>query len=239
MSEQNKFMPFNRPFGNAIGRGKDNIVVPLKMPLEKKGEVLKWNHEKYMISKEEHFNRLLYKKKKYEMLRFFLGDFIPKSDFVLGNKLDGKKLKIKEFIVQSRVPNVKISELSEDQKSDPRLLYNMHLLIQKLMAMYKIVKQVNNSIGKGKLDVKLDLGGLSKSIEEKIKNNEEFDFISMNKGFMNSPNLLVDPESMQLSCVDFDVGNWSEEKEATLTLVKMLTENNKQTMDLIQKPQKS
>lgn len=172
------------------------------------------------------------------MLNFFLRDFIPESSFVLGNKLDGKKVKLKEYTVQTRVPNVTIASLSDEQKVDPRLLQNIHLLVQKLREMYKVVKQVNDSIEEGKLDVRLDLGGLSKSVAKLIEKNQDFDLNSVNKDFMDSPNLLVDPESMKLSLVDFDVGEWSEAKEATLILVKALTEQNKLTMELIEKPQK-
>jgi hypothetical protein len=240
MSKHDALPLFNHDVGDSIGRGKDNVVVPFKGI----GTVLKWNHDKGKkkakqeeITQEEHFNRLLYKKKKYEMLKFFLRDFVPKSDFVLGNKLDGKKIKIKEYTVQKRVPNITITSLSSEQKSDPRLIHNIHLFIQKLRMMYKIIKQVNDSVEEGKLDVKLDLGGLSKSVEKEVREGKIFDFESMNKDFMGSRNLLVDPESMQLSCVDFDVGEWSEAKEATLILVKALTHQNKEAMELIEKPQ--
>lgn len=172
------------------------------------------------------------------MLHFFLGDFVPESNFVLGNKFDNKKVKIKEYTLQKRVPNVTIAALSDEQKSDPRLISNIHLLIQKLREMYKIIRQVNDSIAEGKLDVRLGLGGLSKSIEKLIKEDKELDFATINKDFMDSPNLLVDPESMKLSLIDFDVGEWSEQKEATLILVKALTEKNRQAMELIEKPQK-
>ena len=169
MNKQDSFNPFNRSFGNAIGRGKDNVVVPFK-GVEK---VLKWNHKpKKETNTPEHFNRLLYKKKKYEMFQFFLNDFIPSSSFVLGHKsYTGKdksvKLSTKQYTVQDRVPIITIASLSDEQKSDPRLLYNIHLLIMKIRAMSNIVKKVNNSIEKnGKLDTELDLGGLSKTIEQ-------------------------------------------------------------------------
>ena len=55
---------------------------------------------------------------------------------------------------------------------------------------------------------------------------------------MNSPNLLVDPETMKLSCIDFGSGEWAAEKEATLTLVKALAESDKELMELLQRPQR-
>jgi hypothetical protein len=145
-------------------------------------------------------------------MRFFLRDFIPDSDFTLGHSVTYPKITTKEYTVQERVPQVTVASLPDEQKLDPRLLYNIHLLIQKLRAISRIVKQVNNSIEEGKLDIKLDLGGLSKIAEEQI--DENVDLNSINKDFMNSPNLLVNPETMQLYCIDFGSGKWSEEKEA-------------------------
>lgn len=228
-------MPFNCGFGTAIGRGSDSVVVPL---LKNDKSVLKWNHDlkEKEVNSEKHFNRLLYKKKKYELLFLFLRDFIPKSDFVLGNKLDGKKLKIKEYTRQDRVPNIKIASLMNEQKLDSKLLYNIHLLILKLRAMHKIVKQVNNSIKEGQLDVKLDLGGLSEIASKKEEEDKSNDII--NEEFINSPNLLVDPETMRLSCIDFGSGEWSEAKEATLILLKTLVENDERIKELISRPQK-
>jgi hypothetical protein len=67
MNKQDRF-PFNRNVGDAIGRGQDNVVVPFKGI----NKVLKWNHniskntqkrQTKEITNEEHFNRLLYKKR--------------------------------------------------------------------------------------------------------------------------------------------------------------------------------
>lgn len=238
MSKANRLTPFGDNFDDSIGRGKDNVVAPFK---ERSDIVVKWNHDtREALSSDEHFNRTLYKKKKYEMLSFFLGDFIPESWFVLGNKQDGDKVKIKEYTLQRRVPQVTISSLSEEQKDDPRLLHNMHLLIQKLQNMYKILGQVNRLIDSGQLDAKLDLGGLSKYAEQHSEDeDEDFDFSVINYDFMSSPNLLVDPETMQLFCIDFDQGEWSSEKEASLHLVKMIANSNAAAKALLQKAQRS
>ncbi|MCK5461279.1 hypothetical protein KAI58_04815 [Candidatus Gracilibacteria bacterium] len=226
----NETSPFLHRFKDSIGRGQDNVVVPLS---NDNNLVVKWNHDpKEPIEKEQSFNRTLYKKKKYEMLKFFLGDFIPESYFVLGNKKDGNKIKVKEYTIQKRVPKVSIAELDEDKKNNPILLKNIHLLIRKLGNMHKIINQVNNAVNKGQIDGKLDLGGLSKFAEDYL-NEKPYNSKIIDPNFMNSPNLLVNPETMNLYCVDFDKGEWNEEKEATFVLVKAVANQNQKVMDLI------
>lgn len=240
MSKYDRLTPFNDSFGDSIGRGKDNIVAPFR---RKPNLVVKWNHDdsnrKKQVERTESFNRILYKRKKYELLKFFLGDFIPESSFVLGHKQDGSNIKTKEYILQKRVPQVIISELNESQKSDPRLIRNMYLLIRKLRNMHNILNQINQPLDEEeKIDGKLDLGGLSKFAEQSDDSQAmDFDFGVVNYNFMDSPNLLVDPKTMSLYCVDFDKGVWSDAKDATLTLAKALTLNNPQSVELLKKRQ--
>jgi len=95
-----KLTPFNDTFGESIGRGKDNVVVPFN---KTENLVVKWNHDlKINLDSKDNFQRILYKKRKYEMLKFFLPDFIPDSYFVLGNKQDGNRLKTKEYTLQKK-----------------------------------------------------------------------------------------------------------------------------------------
>ncbi|QQS59850.1 hypothetical protein IPN35_03200 [Candidatus Peregrinibacteria bacterium] len=232
--------PFDGKFSSSIGRGKDNVVVSLmsKMPKEERGEeyVVKWNHNpKEPMDPEGHFWRILYKKKKYEMLEFFLGGFIPESFFILGNKKDGSRTVVKEYTVQERVPQVTIASLSESQKEDPRLLRNIYLLILKLQNMYRMLERVNSVVeDSAKIDAKLDLGGLSKYADRhKDENLKNFDWSVVNYDFMSSPNLLVDPETMKISCIDFDQGVWSNEKEATWTLLFIFARQNEKVMNII------
>lgn len=172
--KHDKLTPFAYSFQDSIGRGKDNIVCPITDEL-----VVKWNHDtKEILSSDEHFLRLLYKKRKYEMLKFFLQGFIPDTFFVLGNKQDGKKVKIKEYCIQERVPQVSISSLTDEQKNDHRLLKNIHLLILKLQNLYRLIQKVNSVVDEnGRLDAKLDLGGLSKYADshKEDQNDKNFD----------------------------------------------------------------
>src|SRR5258706_13315286 len=115
MNQLDNFNPFSHNIDHTVKskQGKDSVVSPFA-GIDK---VLKWNHKpKKQTSNPEHLNRLLYKKKKYEMLRFFLADFIPDSSFVLGHKPSffGKKFnknRTKEYTVQAKVPDIKIYSL--------------------------------------------------------------------------------------------------------------------------------
>jgi hypothetical protein len=227
--------PFSSGYGDALGRGQDNVVVLFK---DIEDKVLKWNHDlrkNEVVNTEQFFQRVLYKKKKYELLRFFLGDFIPESSFVLGHKKDGETLKTKEYTVQERVPNVTISQLSYTEQQSSKLWLNLYKLILKLQNMYLMLDRVNNIVGKnGQIDGKLDLGGLSKYAQNHTtKPLKKFDWHIINYDMMSSPNLLVDPSTMSLSCVDFGQGVWNREKEATLTLLKILASNNKEVTQVI------
>ncbi len=185
--------------------------------------------------------RRSYKKKKYELLSFFLGDFIPQSSFVVGNKVDGGKVKTKQYTVQERVPQVKISELSAEQKNNPVLLNNLRLLIRKLKVMHKAIDALNVFMDeKGQLDGKLDLGGLS----EIAKKSNEVTELGVqlrveDYSFIDSPNILVDPKTMKLYCIDFDQGVWSDEKEDSLRFIRRLVIQKPETVALLEESQKS
>jgi len=229
----NKMAPiFRYPFGDAVGRGQDSVVMPLT---GRQGYVVKINHSlrKEKTSPETIQMReqeLLYKKKKYEMLRFFLGGFIPESFFVLGEQQDGDLKRVKGYTVQERVPDVKLSELSEEQLSDTRLLENLHTLLSRLIFMRKIINRVNESVPKdAQLDARLDLGPISK-LASRVYNPDDLKVDTLDLHALSSPNLLVDPETMNVYCVDFGRGEWSDEKEASMLLAMNLAENTKKLM---------
>lgn len=197
--------------------------------------VVKWNHD-YTVptSSEECFLRILYKKRKYEMLKFFLGGFIPNTSFVLGNKQDGHVLKMKEYTVQQRVPNHTLQSLQDEQKQDPRLLDNIRILVLKLQNMYRLLDLVNEQVGRSdRLDAKLDLGGLSKYAADNKYSDEYFDWDGAGFAFMTSPNLLVDPITMQLYCIDFGQGVWSQGRENTFEKLIMLANSDARAMQII------
>lgn len=224
--------PFAYSFGASVGRGKDNIVVGLNGDKE---HVVKWNHDPLeQVSSQEHQKRLLYKKRKYEMLKFFLGKFIPDSYFVLGNKKDGKRRKVKEYTVQQRVPNMNITSLDPDKRTDPKLQHNIDVLVLKLQNLYRALAEVNKHSA-AQLDAKLDLGGLSNLADTHKDDEQPFHIdTSGDYSFLKSPNLLVDPKTLDLFCVDFDQGEWTSEMETAWNALMTLAKSRENIMKIIQ-----
>lgn len=61
------------------------------------------------------------------------------------------------------------------------------------------------------MDARLDLGGVSdrvraERLDRVFSDDQVEEIINTN----NSPNLLVDPETMSIACIDFDQGQWNE-----------------------------
>lgn len=239
-------MPFRTELGPKFGVGQDNVVFQMVHSAEKphlrqpSGSVLKINHN----NAAEHRIRLAddrkaaeagirYKKNKYDLLRAFLGDFIPKTSFVLGEVVEGKQPRYAEYTIQQEVPRTSLHQLTEQQRNDPRLRENMKDLLFGLQRMYRIMGEVNARTAQGiTLDGKLDLGGVSKyvlsedlddGLRHRFSEEDVVNVIETNR----SPNLLVDPESMQLYCIDFDQGQWypgmDDAKEKALARLSLET----------------
>jgi len=230
--------PFNTErFGNRIGKGKDNMVLAMPIPGREKELVVKINHDNRGVRTPEQVEAAVrYKKEKYEILKLFLGDFIPDSSFLVGTKVDSKGPRPVEYVVQQRLPNHYIKSLTPDQREDPRLISNMLLLMIKMENMYKTIGNVNarNGNSAASLDAKLDLGGISGYIREHI--DEEFtprtarDAI-VKKG--DTPNILVNPDTMDIYCIDFDEGIWTDEKADAKTMLFNLVETREDVQEVI------
>lgn len=52
---------------------------------------------------------------------------------------------------------------------------------------------------------------------------------------MSSPNLLVNQETMDIYCIDFDQGVWNNEKEFSHTMLLSMTRQNQEAMSIINK----
>ncbi len=228
-----KNTPFKWKFLDSIWRWQDNIVVEYLNEYKWKiNNVIKWNHEsKNTKTTSQLLNEQKYVKKKYEMLKFFLWDFIPETHFLLWNKIDWKKQRNKKYIIQKKVPNMRISMLSDEQRNDKRLITNINKLIYKLKNLYKTIDEVNESVDEEwKIDCRLDIKWLSKKSFE----NKNLLNVSTNQhDIFNSPNLLVDPVTMDLFCIDFWRWDWNEKKEATITTLLVLAKNNQKIIDTI------
>lgn len=216
-------MPFDPELGPRYGSGQDNAVFQLVGHAEKPhlrvptGLVLKINHGnaadhriRYADERKAAESGIRYKKNKYEILKKFLGDFVPDTSFVLGEVVEGSRRRFAEYTVQKEVPRVSLHELTQDQRDDPKLHGQVVDLMGRLKYMYSVLGEVNARTGQGvTLDGKLDLGGISdfvraESIDHVFDDHDADEVINSN----TSPNLLVDPETMQLSCIDFDQGQW-------------------------------
>lgn len=239
--------PFDGKFGRKIGFGQDSIVVPLirnnlKEDRDQSEFVVKWNHRpKTEKSLDQNFQELLYKKKKYEVLRFFLGGFIPETFFVLAEQdiREGhyRKTTIKQYSIQDRVPQMRIDELPDEVRNSPAFLKRLYLLIQKLQAMHRMIAEINEiADAQGKIDVRLDLGGLTKFIDNHITQTfgEDYDLEEIGPNFMHSPNILVDPETLGIFCIDFGSGVWNDKKDATMKLLFMLTKSRKDILEIVE-----
>lgn len=218
-TDNSQLSPFRYDFGPVVGNGKDNTVRAFLGDTASRWvvKISKQKGEKEPTA-DIAFASTLYKKKKYEILKTFLGDFVPDSFFVVGHKTDGirnPRPVPRSYTVQRQVPDVKLNELTPEQQRDPRLLRQMYVLLLKLRNMHEAIDEVNRIMGAddNPLDGKLDLGGISKYAQQKSP-TEGFDAAEVVREFGASPNLLVDPEEMRLYCIDFDDGTWTPEKEA-------------------------
>ncbi len=227
-------LPFRTEIGPTLGRGQDNAVFDMVFHAEKahrrpsSGKVLKVNHAsagehrvRYADDRQAAMAGLLYKKNKYEILKRFLGDFVPTSSFVLSQVTEGRNTRYAELTVQEKVPRLSLSDLTPEQAQSPILRQQVIELMARLRNMYQVIGEANARTSSGiSLDGKLDLGGVSdyvraESFDHEFDESDAESIINSNK----SPNLLVNPEDMSLYCIDFDQGQWKPGMDEAKNLV--------------------
>lgn len=212
--------------GPRVGHGQDNMVFGLELPdyaekMRATGDwVLKVSHRSMAAQhkrnwdvdpKEAAQTGTIYKKNKYEILKHFLGDYVPKSMFLTSTVRQNGVARPAEITLQRRVPNVTLNNLTEAQKDDPRLHANILGLLQRLQYMYSVVGEANARSSQGAaLDTKLDLGPISDFVRSYSLDHQfsEGD-AAVTAHKIKSPNLLVDPDTLNLYAIDFDQGDWS------------------------------
>ena len=216
-------MPFRTEIGPTMGRGQDNVVYDMVYPAEKthlrhsSGQVIKINHAsggehriRYADNRKAAMAGLEYKKNKYDILKLFLGDFIPRTSFVLSKVTEGHTERFGELTIQDKVPKLSLSDLTPEQRQSPVLRQQVVDLMARLRRMYQVIGEANARTTSGvTLDGRLDLGGVSayvktESFDHEFDESDAETIINSNK----SPNLLVNPEDMSLYCIDFDQGQW-------------------------------
>ncbi|HLZ14590.1 MAG TPA: hypothetical protein VKQ34_01210 [Candidatus Saccharimonadales bacterium] len=153
-----------------------------------------------------------YKKNKYEILRHFLGEHIPESAFIFTEAQQGSGRRYVEMTLQKELPRISLHQLTAEQRNDPRLKANMTDLVQRMQYMYRVLGEVNARTASDiNLDAKLDLGGISDFVRSErldhVFSEQELETILDSN---TSPNLLVNPDNMQVYCIDFDQGQWVE-----------------------------
>jgi hypothetical protein len=166
-----------------------------------------------------------FKQEKYHLLKLFLGDFIPDSHFFVGQQRnpDGEYV-IKPYTVQDRVPQVTLQKLPPELRNSDALRGEMYGLAKRLQVMHRTLGRARTIVeSHGDLllvDAALDLGPFSDYVKEHLDEDPaRYKYQHMINGYKDSPNLLVDPETLQLSCVDFGSGQWTGELGAQLALV--------------------
>lgn len=242
---KSELMPFGAELGPRLGSGQDNAVFQMVWPAEKPhlreptGQVLKINHAtvgehkvRLLDDREAAMSGLRYKKNKYDILKRFLGDFVPDSSFVLGQVTEGRNVRYAEYTIQEEVPRVSLSGLSEEQRESPVLREQVKELMNRLKRMYGVLGEVNARTAQGvTLDGKLDLGGVSdhvraESIDHIFDDQDASAVISEN----SSPNLLVNPDTLRLYCIDFDQGQWLKGMDEAKALALEIADRQDQEM---------
>ena len=197
-----------------IGAGKDNTVYK-----SNKGEYV----TKYSARKESgNPETVEYLRKKYQILKKYMGDYIPDSKFIFGeirtpmvkNKIDQRILNngdVREvaITIQRKVQGRDFSQMSEKEKQDPRLIASLKKGFGLYWQMKDALLAVTQDLGKDSrvMDVTLELGALSAE-----PNSDEFD---QEKAIhFNSPNVMWDEEKQQIYFIDFDMNTWNPDKEA-------------------------
>jgi hypothetical protein len=240
-------LPLSPELGSQLGSGQDNAVYDLLHPAEKPhlrvpvGWVVKINHEdnnyrrnRHEDSKEAAWRGIQYKKHKYEILEHFLGEYIPESAFVLTEIPQGGKRRYVEMTLQKKLPQNTLADLTAEQRNDPRLVSGLTGLLKRLQYMYGVLGEVNaRTSDHVNLDAKLDLGDISDTVRAETL---DYDFTATEAALIinqnKSPNILVDPDSMQIYCIDFDQGQWTEGMAEAKQLAFDIDKRNKVQFDV-------
>jgi hypothetical protein len=159
---------------------------------------------------------VLYLRRKYDILKTYLGDIVPQSRFVLWQVNKGHQFipwmanveipERKAITLQRLVGGRDLSKMSLEEKSDLDFLKKLEKSHQRYILLKFFVKNRTEELwlSPETLDVKMDLGGLSDVEHLNIENLDV-------QNRLDSPNIMYDGESVYF--VDLDSWVWDEKKE--------------------------
>jgi hypothetical protein len=131
---------------------------------------------------------------------------------------------VKPLTVQDRVPQVTLQQLPKEVRNSDELRGEMYGLARRLQTMHKVLNRARTIVERTGdafvVDAALDLGPFSDYVKDHTEEDPAgFNYAQMINGYKDSPNLLVDPDTLQLSCIDFGSGQWSGELGAQMAVV--------------------
>ncbi len=199
-----------------LDRGKDNGVYTDDSDSK---YVFKYSSDAYNATP----NTIEYLVKKYKMLKRYLGESIPDSAFVFGdrlpqfverNLLNSDTTTTHAITIQRKVMGKTFQDLETEEKVKPEIIEQLKKFHSQYIILKERVKKacIILNLPADTLDVKLDLGGISKKnhwetiTEKEIRNYK-------------SPNIMYDEKTKKLMFIDFDMNEWDENKEKVYQLV--------------------
>lgn len=198
----------SRRTDKTVGFGKDNRVFDLQ-----RFPKVVYKESSQPASQEE----LLYLRRKYSILKTYLGDSIPQTRFILGEvnrptqitkwmeDVDIPQMSI--VTLQRKVQGQSLQKMPKNDKKNEILLKSLEKEHRKYILLKMFVRKISEELWlpPDTIDVKMDIGPLS--------DMDQFDTqdpISIRKNLI-SPNIMFD--STRVHFVDLDFGKWDEEKQ--------------------------
>jgi hypothetical protein len=181
-----------------------------------KNKVIKWNKNR-ISSSEEAYNIVKFAKNSLRLYKIILGEeFIVPTEFVIGEKKDDKKIKIKVYEIQPYISGWNSKTLPEDLRSDEKLVKKWKKLYTRLSVLYIIANDVNKKArnqGKMEFPINLTLGCSRRQALSTDFKSIVTDIYNLHK---QTPNLLIDRTVLDLHLCDFGhYTPWNEEMQST------------------------
>lgn len=160
---------------------------------------------------------LLYLRRKYNILKTYLGKLIPQTRFVLGEVNHEKRVtkwmanvdipQMSIITIQRKIEGDNLQKMNREKKKNPTLLSALEKGHKKYILLKMFVRQISEELwlSADTIDVKMDLGPLSD-----MDRFDTQDPISIRKN-LTSPNIMFDGKGVYF--VDLDFGVWTPERQ--------------------------